>query len=166
MVLRCGNSAPIDCCSTWERSFYSLLYFPRGSGCRRKEDKLIHCLSKCEMPVSWFLRCSTFLVIRFLILRDEYFLNELRWNWSINENANIWGFVSSDMSLYWAVLDVHGQNLPPNAIFLLQHTTLQRVFRRCSAISYVNSPTLILLDQLWLLLRHTLLCQLTFQDKK
>lgn len=61
----------------------------------------------------------------------------------------MWGFVSSDdkMSLQWVVLDIYRQNLPPDANFCY-NILLQRVFRRYSAISYVNSPMLILLDQL------------------
>ena len=55
------------------------------------------------------------------LVREEYFLSELRQNWSINQNTNIWSFVSSDdkmfLFLQWAVLDAHGQNWPPDANF-------------------------------------------------
>lgn len=73
-----GKNAPIDCFSFKKEVFSLYSTFPGGSGCRRDEGSTsIHCFSKCDKPVTWSFSCSTSLVARFLILRDEYFLSEL-----------------------------------------------------------------------------------------
>lgn len=111
------KNAPIDCFS-FEKEVFSLF-------CTFPED-----LDAEGMKISWSIVSPSVIGLLpsfagvMLCLLDFWSLEMnifwMNWqNWSINHNANIWGFVSSDdkMSLQWALLDAHEQSLPPHADF-------------------------------------------------